>query len=134
MHNLDSIRNLIRCGRFREALETLSNARLHGLSDEVLRAELLERVGRHATSKTLIERLSKAKLTLSESSTCEFVLAQIAWETSGDTEKALCHMQKSSTSAEQAKDLHQLCLCQLRLVVMLADKCGPNVVLPIVAQ
>jgi len=135
---LDRVIALFRRGAFTEALASLDALPLSGDSRvhaDVVRAELLERVGRVVESRHLIERVRRLRLlTPADESACEFVLGQIAWESTGTAEKAIEHVQRSVSLARQADDLHRLCHAQLRLMVMVADRAGPRAVAPLLAE
>jgi DNA-binding NtrC family response regulator/tetratricopeptide (TPR) repeat protein len=137
MELIESVRALARSGRFLEALETLETCRLghDKMVADLLRVELYERTGRAEESQALALRLLKSRdLGPSEKAICEFTLGQIAWETKGDTDKSIVHVQRAVALADQGKDRRKVCLFRLRQMVMVADKSGPTSVLPILSQ
>src|SRR5438876_11135493 len=104
-------------GRFREALDTLdSGGPLSGkdrIVGNVLRAELLEHVGKHGQSRVLAESLLRSeKLSSVQKSRCECVIGRIDWE-NGSTDSSLIHLQRAVTLAIDAGDLERTCWSQL---------------------
>ena len=84
VNTLDVAIQLNAKGRFTEALKALDDEE-HGSASrgerEVLRAELLERVGRFGQARAVLQRLSKSRvLSAGERSSAEFVLGKIDWE------------------------------------------------------
>src|SRR5947207_12167361 len=125
-------------GRFREALDTLDSGGLPSGKDRivanVLRAELLEHVGRHAQSRALAESLLRSeKLSSVQKSRCECVIGRIDWE-NGSTDSSLVHLQRAVTLASEAGDLERTCWSQLLLLMSLAGRSGPDSVTPLLAQ
>ena len=137
MQTLEGIHALARTGRFRDALKALersSQGRAEHVAREVLRAELLERVGSLGHSKELSEGLLQRRdLSPSYRSACEYTLGLIHWD-SGDSDRAVVHLQRAVSFAEAASDLSRLCWAQLRLIVLLTGRVGPNSVAPMVDQ
>jgi len=116
-------------GRFTEALNALNDEEHVPASRgerEVLRAELLERVGRFGQARAVLQRLSKSRvLSAGERSSSEFVLGKIDWE-EGSTESAIAHLQRSVQLATESADLYRRCWPRLWLLVSLADRSGPQ--------
>src|ERR1700730_1119787 len=112
MASFASAQALRQSGRFAEALRELDSSSLsreQNLPSRVLRAELLERVGRTGQAKALSSSLlTRHRLMASDKSACESVLGRGALE-EGDTEKAIAHFQRSATFAAEGKDLERLC-------------------------
>src|ERR671937_441070 len=109
MHRLAEANDLSRTGRFIEALRTLDSgdpaASKDRVAAKVLRAELLEHVGRHRESRSLAELLLRSeKLTLTQKSRCESVIGRVEWE-SGETDSSLDHLQRAVALAIEAGDL-----------------------------
>ena len=75
-------RALFEQGRFREALAQLGTAtEASSQGALILRAELLERVGKHAQSESLLQRLVRTKgLTSQDIGATEYILGRIAVE------------------------------------------------------
>jgi tetratricopeptide (TPR) repeat protein len=128
---------LTAAGRFAAALEAIETTRHLGSSDaalEVLRAELLERVGKFRHAKSIVETLTKSKrIEKGELSSCEFILGKIDWE-EGATESAISHVQRAVSLAHQSGDLRKKCWAHLWLLILIADRSGPNAAAPIVTE
>ena len=137
MERLESVRNLVRAGRFAEGLSALESVAAFGsvrADAEVLRVELLERTGKYAQSRVLSERLLKSRnLSAAHRSGCEFVLGLILWN-EGDTEESIVHLQRSLALAEIANDPVRRCWAQLRLMLALAGRSDPASVASLLAQ
>src|SRR2546427_7219454 len=137
MDSLQAVRQLVSAGRFGEALKLLDDVRVAGgqrLATDTLRAELLEKVGNHGQSLALAERILKSQdLSASNRSACELVVGRIKWE-SGDTETSIIHLQRSLSIAKQTGDLERTCWVQLRLLIALADRSGPDDTAPLLAE
>src|SRR5271169_3484448 len=104
MESIDTARQLTIAGRYTCALQTLdriSIARSERVGGDVLRAQLLERIGRHSQSRALVESLLGSKeLTQKDKGVCEHVLARIEAE-NGNTDLSIQHLQKSISFANQ---------------------------------
>src|SRR5437899_8341297 len=120
MDSLQSAKELSSRGRFAEAVKVLNSASISRgdqTDADVLRAQLLERVGRHGQSRALLQQLLKSKqLTAANRSTCEFVLSHIDWE-DGNTDLSIERLQRAVSLAAEAQDLRLACWAQLRLLV-----------------
>src|SRR6266850_6897900 len=86
-------------GRFTEALEALEHAKLRPsehLSARVLRAELLNAVGKLSEARRLADDLlaKPRQLSAADRSTCEYVLGRIAREAE-NSNIAIDHLQRS---------------------------------------
>jgi tetratricopeptide (TPR) repeat protein len=117
-------------GRFTEALRALNDEQNgptpRNARTEVLRAELLERVGRFGQARAILQALGKNRLlSPGERSSCEFIIGKIDWE-EGSTESAIAHLQRSVQLATDAGDLLLKCWPSLWLLVSLTDRSGPN--------
>src|SRR6266545_423386 len=127
MASFASAQALRQSGRFTEALRELDSAPTdseNNLSAQVLRAELLERVGKTGQAKALATSLlNRHRLKPSDKSACECVLGRTALQT-GDTENAIAHFQRSVTFAAQCKDLERLCRTQYLLMMIVSDRSG----------
>ena len=124
-------------GRFSAGLDVIEEAggpKGVGESLAVLRAELLERTGRFRRSKEIVETLTRSKrLEKAELSSCEFIVGKIDWE-DGATESAISHIQRAVSLANQIGDLRRKCWANLWLLVLIADRAGPNAAAPIVIE
>jgi len=91
---LAQVREFYASGLFREALEILDSGRFNPnerCSTLVLRAMLLQELGRHREAQSLAESSASApRLSPSERGWCEYVLGKIARE-GGELECALAH-------------------------------------------
>jgi tetratricopeptide (TPR) repeat protein len=137
MDSLEPVNKLKSAGRFREALKTLESTKVAQdvrLDAQCLKLELLERVGRHAEGLELAALLLRSKgLSASRRSTCEFVMGRIAFE-AGDTDVGIARLQRSMSLAIEGNDLERLCWAQIALVLILADRSGPQAVVPLISD
>ena len=137
MNALQQVRELREAGRFTEALRDisgLSTDRTERLPADVLRAELLERTGKHAQSRSLMETLVRRQgISLSDRSVCEFVLARLDLE-DREFDAAMTHLQRSIALAAQVPDLERMCWSQLRLLLLLSDRSGPEAIIPLLGE
>jgi DNA-binding NtrC family response regulator/tetratricopeptide (TPR) repeat protein len=111
-------------GRFVQALRSLDAGTVRGrrVTGDVLRTELLERIGHHGRSEALAEQLLKSKSTEGqERAACEFVLARIQLE-AGRSELAILNFQRAISSAQQAGDIDRVCWSQIRLMSILSER------------
>src|SRR3954462_3852400 len=112
MDPLQQARELRDFGRFGDALNCLESA-LSDCSDktgaQVLRAELLERVGQRQEAQSLAKKLLSSKsLGWSDKSVCDFVLARIAIDRQ-EFDAAVAHLNKSIDCAQRAADTDKVC-------------------------
>ena len=134
MASFASAQALRQVGRFSEALRELDLSREDSLESQILRAELLERVGQIGQAKSLSSSLLvRQRLTPSHKSACEYVLGRGALE-QGDTDKAIAHFQRSASFAAECKDLERLCRSQYLLMMIVSDRSGPDAVAPLLAE
>src|SRR6478672_10305103 len=116
---LEPILALRDSGLFAEALQTFDKIPHDSTlrtPAQILRAELLERVGRRREADTIIRRALYAKnLSPTDRSLCEFVLARIQIE-NGDLESAVAHLNKAISLAHRAGDFEQVGFAQLKLL------------------
>jgi DNA-binding NtrC family response regulator/tetratricopeptide (TPR) repeat protein len=127
---------LATAGRFSAALDVIEEIGQRGAGESlpVLRAELLERTGRFRRSKEIVETLNRSKrLEKAELSTCEFILGKIDWE-DGAMESAISHIQRAVSLANQIGDLRRKCWANFWLLLLIADRAGPNAAAPIVIE
>jgi DNA-binding NtrC family response regulator/tetratricopeptide (TPR) repeat protein len=124
-------------GRFADALKALNDQACVGAarnSRDVLRAELLERVGRFGQARSILKTAMKAKeLTGRDRSSCEFILGKIDLE-EGLTESAIAHLQHSVQLARESGDLRRQCWPSMLLLVTLCDRSGPDAVASILNE
>jgi len=116
-------------GRFADALRAFEAAPASArgsTANEVLYAELLERVGRYADARRVAENLLKSKkLTPSERSACHLVIGRVD-STDGDIHASLANFQRAVGFAETAQDPERSFWAQLRLFVILSEQSGPD--------
>jgi DNA-binding NtrC family response regulator/tetratricopeptide (TPR) repeat protein len=130
MKSLATAQSLRSVGRFREALESIpsSDARQESLATRLLRAELISEMGDAAGASSILRGIETVRgLTEVERGQIELVKANIEKE-NGNFDSELHHLQKSMTFAERGHDLDRVCLIQLRLVALIADRSGPETV------
>ena len=137
MDSLEPTNQLKRSGRFREALRTLESTRVpqdERVNAQLLKLELLERVGQHSRGSELAALILRSKgLSASHRSTCEFVMGRIAFE-AGDTDIGVAHLQRAMSLAIEGNNLERLCWAQIAMVLILADRSGPQAALPLIAE
>src|SRR5438046_2631934 len=133
MDSLESAKQLMRAGYFGDALKALEEGHIRPaqrITSQVTKAELLERIGRHGQSRPLVTSLRKSKgLTNAQLAACEHILAKLFLE-DGETEEAFTHLQRAIPMAIEADDLERLCWVQLNLLLVVADRSGPEVSTP----
>ena len=137
MDSLEAVNRLKRAGRFADALQTLESStasqRKHP-DIQLLKVELLERVGRHAQSSALAALLMKSReLSASQRSLCEYAIGRTALE-AGDTDSGVAHLQRAISFAKEGNDLERLCWTQIALLLVLADRSGPQAAVPLLAE
>jgi DNA-binding NtrC family response regulator/tetratricopeptide (TPR) repeat protein len=136
MKPLDQVRSLNALGRYAEALKALE-ACGPDRSDQAasaLRAELLEKTGRHPQARSVAEALLRsAKLGASFRAQCEQVIGRVLLE-DGDTEAGLTRLLRAASIAHQAGDIRQLCWIQYRLLLVVSEHSGPDAAAPLVAD
>jgi DNA-binding NtrC family response regulator/tetratricopeptide (TPR) repeat protein len=137
MADLHAVRLLREAGRFAEALKVLGGlriARVERVAADVLRADLLERTGRLGASGTMVRGLLRdPHLSPDDRSACELVLARLAWA-DGDIDQAIAGLQRSIRIADDEQNLERLAWAELRLLLMLSDRSGPNAVAPALSE
>ena len=98
MTSLDVAAELHQAGRFSEALRELETVKISYDSrsaGNVLKAELLQALGRHHEARALATHLLKAEhLPVAQKSSLEYVLGKAARE-NGDVDLAIEHLQRS---------------------------------------
>src|SRR5712691_11846775 len=137
MDSLEQASRLKRTGRFRQAFRTLESNRLpqnERLDGQLLKLELLERIGQHGHGSELGTLLLKSKeLSAGQRSACEYVMGRIAFE-AGDTDISVSRLQHAISLATEANDLERLCWAQIALLLILADRNGPQASLPLMVE
>src|SRR6266536_114668 len=135
MDSLNTVVELKKSGRFLEALEALDGIRSVNLTAaNILRLELLERLGHPDECQSLTEQTLKSKhLTTSQRATCEYVIGRILLERSNRL-AAITRLQRAASLARHGGDLELLCEVQMRLLVLVSDHSGPDAAVPILAE
>ena len=137
MNTLTPVTVLRDAGHFASALRTLDETRIgthERTTADVLRAELLERIGDYPKSRSLTEiLLKKGNLLIGDRSACELVLARLELEL-GNVDEGIAHLQRSITIASECHDIARVCWAQLRLLLVLCDRSGPDSVSPMLAE
>jgi len=136
MESLESARQLRDAGRYREALKALDapGATQTRTACAVLKAELLERLGQNSQAHRLAEAALQSKdLSAADRASCECVIGKALLE-QGDVDSALGHLQRSASMAQHSNDSRQLCWSQLALLVLVADRSGPDAARPLLAD
>src|SRR5215203_3747602 len=127
MGHLATVEQLGRRGRFSEAHQLLDRSPFPSqerLAVDAVRAELLERTGRYSASKALAEQVLRNPRCLpNQRCSSQMALAYCAFE-HGFIDTSMSHFQKALSAAEVAKDLRATCICQLRVMNLLADRSG----------
>jgi tetratricopeptide (TPR) repeat protein len=137
MNAVQQAKRFVVAGEFVNALNTLNAGQVdrpNRIASEVLRAELLERLGHHSASREQAERLLRSRrLTGGERSACTLVVARM--ETlEGRFEQAIAHTQRAIGVAEATGDVERACWAQLRLLVLLSERSGSDAVVPLLAD
>ena len=137
MNILAPVVSLRDIGQFAAALKTLDTIRTNGderRSADILRAELLERTGDYPQSRALTETLlRKVGLSGPERSTCELVLARLELEL-GHVDEGISRLQRAISAASECHDFARLCWAELRLLLVVSDRSGPDSVTPLLAE
>jgi len=137
MSSLSEAKQLAREGRFLEALSTLNAGgaeRNRRVELEVLRVELLERVGSYAAARTQADELLHLKtLSKAERSACEQVIGR-AYLASGRFSDAVVSLQRAAGLALEVHDFSRASWAQMWLLVAIADRSGPNAAVSLLAE
>src|SRR5438132_9394770 len=134
MNSLALANQLATTGQFGSALRELENGRIalpDRLAAQVLKAELLEQVGRYEQSRASVTLLLKSRdLTPPAKAACEYILGELS-RRDGRTDLAVVHYERASSLATEGRDLERLCLSQLRLLLVLSRQFGPETASPL---
>src|SRR5712671_4516150 len=126
MKSIAAAQSLCLEGRFRQALEALPLDIREAFDTLLLRAELLAQLGETTGSLAIIDSVEKSRsINDAQRSQIEFVRSRIDKE-HGDYDSELHHLQKSISYAERAHDTERLCLSQIHLLALIADRSGPE--------
>ena len=136
MNPIDSVKKLLYSGRFAEALRELEGSRIPSdsrIEAQVLRAELMERVGRPGVARSVVEALLTVKdLSASNRGRCEVVLGKAATE-DARVEEAIAHLQRAVSIFERCNDLTGSCRAHISLM-LLVSRSGPDAATPLIAR
>ena len=123
-----SAKQLALDGRFADAFRVLNESgpgadkRAH----DVLRLEVLERLGRYGQCRALAESLLRTKgLDPRDRGNCEFVIGLVELN-NGNSADAVTRFHRAIALMTEAADLERRCWFQLRLMVTVADFSGPD--------
>jgi transcriptional regulator with PAS, ATPase and Fis domain/tetratricopeptide (TPR) repeat protein len=137
MDAVKEAKRFVGAGEFTNALKALNAGeidRSRRSESEVLRAELLERLGEHSASRAFAEQLLRSrKLTAGERSACTLILAR-ADAVEGHFDSAIAHLQRAVTLATSTGDYERACWAQLRLLVLLSERSGSDAIVPLLAE
>ena len=137
MTTLADVTALRESGCFSQALKTLDEVGVKNgerPTASTLKAELLERTGAYTQSRSITEGLLAGKqISVADRSTCELVLGRLELEI-GAVDSGIAHLQRSATFASQGAELARLCWAQLRLLLVLSDRSGPDSVVPLLGE
>ena len=137
MDAVQEAKRFVGAGEFANALNALNTGvvdRSRQSESEVLRAELLERLGEHSAARTSAEQLLRSrKLTAGERSACTLILAR-AEAAEGHFDAAVVYLQRAVTLAVSTGDFERACWAQLRLLVLLSERSGTEAILPLLAE
>jgi DNA-binding NtrC family response regulator len=135
--SLERARELADAGRFLDALSSLTQAQIEAksrLRADVLRAELLERTGRHGQAASLIATLVATRhLSPGDRSLCEFVLARIDDE-SGNVDSALLRAQRAISLASEQTDLSTRVRARIWSLPLIAERSGAEASSPQIVE
>ena len=137
MTAMQEVKHLVRAGELSKAYSALQSAttnRQDHTEAEVLRAELLERLGQCEQARTLAEKLSRSSgLTPGQLSACNVVLGLVD-SASGDFDSAVTRMQRAIGIAQTAGDYEKASWAQMRLLLIVSDHVGPEAVVSLLAE
>jgi DNA-binding NtrC family response regulator len=131
-----SAKQLALDGRFADAFKVLneSGPGSDKRASDVLRLELLERLGRYGQCRALAESLFRTKgLDARDRGNCEFVIGLVELN-NGNASEAVSRFHRAISLMTEAADLERKCWFQLRLLVTVADFSGPERAASILAE
>jgi transcriptional regulator with PAS, ATPase and Fis domain/tetratricopeptide (TPR) repeat protein len=137
VNRFERITELKDVGLFRDALKALDSATpdlLGRAAAQILKAELLERIGRRGDSEALIQRALRSRsLSAADRILADLVLGRIRIET-GDVDDAVAHLNRCVATARRLGDVEQVGFAQLKLLTLLSDGVGPDATAPLFAE
>jgi tetratricopeptide (TPR) repeat protein len=126
-----------RSGRFVLALNELEHASIPGdrkTDAQILKAGILERLGRHAQSRAVaMSVLTSRSPTPRSRAPCECILGKIERE-KGAIHLAIERFQKAALIADEIGDLESLCWAHLFLMLMVSQRAGPEAATPLLSR
>ena len=129
MDRLEHALQLERSGHFILALRELEHVSLSGdgkTDAQVLKAGLLERLGRHAQSRAIaMSVLSSRNASARSRARCECILGKLDRE-KGAIHQAIERFQKAAMLAGETVDLQCLCWAHLFLMLIVSQRAGPE--------
>jgi DNA-binding NtrC family response regulator/tetratricopeptide (TPR) repeat protein len=134
--SLDGARELAYAGRFVDAFGALNKSSIlpnERLASDLLRAEFLERTGKHGHALSLISSLTSKRLNPFDRSVCEFLLARIDYE-AGNTDSALLHIQRSMALSSEGTDRSVRARALIWLMPLIAERSGSEALSPLVVE
>jgi DNA-binding NtrC family response regulator/tetratricopeptide (TPR) repeat protein len=136
MNPLDLVKKLEYTGHFAEALRELEATRVPSefrLEAQLLRAELMERVGRAGQARLIADAVLKVKgLTSAHLGRCEYISGKVATE-DARIEDAITHLQRAVSLFERCGDIAGACKAHTALM-LLVSRSGPDAATPLVTQ
>ena len=137
MDRLEHALQLERSGHFILALRELEHVSLSGdgkTDAQVLKAGLLERLGRHAQSRAIaMSVLSSRNASARSRARCECILGRLDRE-KGAIHQAIERFQKAAMLAGETVDLQCLCWAHLFLMLIVSQRAGPEAATPLVSR
>ena len=132
-----SAKQLALDGRFADAFKVLneSGPGRRQAGHDVLRLEVLERLGRYGQCRALAESLFRSERTWTrrDRGSCEFVIGLVELN-NGNSAGAVTRFHRAISLMTEAADLERRCWFQLRLLVTVADFSGPERAASILAE
>jgi transcriptional regulator with PAS, ATPase and Fis domain/tetratricopeptide (TPR) repeat protein len=135
---LAEAQRLVHEGDFMAALKVLDGFTASGetrVEGQVLKAEVLERLGRSTQSRAIASSIVKTTRNLASThrAACEYILGKIARE-EGHTDEAIERFQKAASLAERANDLRRFCWAEISLLLLVSQRSGPDAAAPILSR
>ena len=136
MNPLALVQKLKSTGHFAEALREIEATTVpvdFRLEAQLLRAELMARVGRTGQARLIIDGLLQVKgPTSAHLGRCEYILGKVATE-DARIEDAITHLQRAVSFFDRCGDIAGVCKAQTALM-LLVSRSGPDAATPLVTQ
>jgi len=137
MDRLEHALQLERSGHFILAFSELEHVSLSGdrkTNAMILKADLLERLGRHAQSRAIaMSLLSSRNASARSRARCECILGKLDRE-KGAIHQAIERFQKAAMFADETGDLECLCWAHLFLMLIVPQRAGPEAATHLVSR